>query len=511
MNIHSSPQINRQLTASVATISNHGSLELTKGSLIEATVQRVADSLAWLNVEGKIFVARLEIPLQAKQQITLEVADVTSSQIKLRLAEDTTGLQSQTTSPIVTHNLETQLMSWGLEADDINLSITKTLLTHNQTINPTDIETVRALWRGLSSSISLSATEGAETIAHLFARQLPINKEAVSLAHAYLNRVPNISPQFTELRSTLSQAYNQIKQLSHPSLSQLSHLLETTLNQAASWMISADAPPAENAARLANLVATMGTAPESELANHLLQIKNPSSSGGSEGGTSPTVIIESSAMVDSPSLTILTSGRTPAAPPVTNPLYQLATAITKTLDAVNDGSLDIDQAETQTLHRLVRQLDSVSNTLGAMQLSNLGHTPNLAAEPYYLFPIPLATPDGSHTAHLKIYRQPGHNTIDPDNLRLALLLDLPELGQMAINLSIHQSERYLNGQILSGREQTHHLASTELNQLHDQLAALGYRVGTLTTGLLEANDPLTITNDATQLTPISLTQINVRA
>lgn len=511
MNIHSSPQINRQLTASVATISNHGSIELTKGSLIEATVQRVADSLAWLNVEGEIFVARLEIPLQARQQITLEVADVTPTQIKLRLAEDTTGLPSQTTSPMVTHNLETQLISWGLEADDINSVIAKTLLTYNQTLNSSDIETVRALWRGLSPSLSLSAAEGAETIAYLFARQLPINKEAVTLVHAYLNQLTDISPQLAELHTTLNQAYTQIKPQTHPLLSQLSYLLENTLNQAASWMISADAPPAEIAARLANLVTTMGTSPESELANHLLKIKNPSSSGGSEGGTSPTVIIEASARGDSSPLTIPISGRVSTPPLVINPLHQLTETITKALEAINDGSLDIDQAETQTLRRLAHQLESVSNTLGAMQLSNSAHTPNLAVEPYYLFPIPLTTPNGSHTAHLKIYRQPGHDTVDPDNLRLALLLDLPELGQMAINLSIHRSERYLSGQILSGREQTHHLASTELNKLQDQLASLGYRVGALTAGLLEANAPLTITNDAAQLAPISLTQINVRA
>lgn len=511
MNIHSPPQINQQLTSPITIISNKESVPLTKGHLIEATVQRVADSLAWLNVEGKIFVARLEIPLQAKQQIILEVSDITSTQIKLRLVADTTQSPPQIASPVTAHNLETQLMSWGLETDDINSAIAKTLLAHNQTLNPSDIETVRTLWRGLSPSLSLSAAEGAKTIAYLFAKQLPINKEAVTLAHTYSNQLNDISSQFSELHTTLNQAYTQIKSHPNPLLGQLVHLLENTLNQAASWIIPADAPSTEIATRLANFVNTISTSPEAELANHISQMQKTSSRGGSEGGTSPTTIMEPSVTTAPSPLPSPISNRSSIALPVANPLHQLSVTITKALEAADAGLLDINQTETQTLHRLVHQLDSISNTLGAIQLSNLAQNPNIVAEQYYLFPIPLTTPDGPHTAHLKIYRQPDHNGIDADYLRLALLLDLPELGQIAINLTVHRTERYLTGQILSRREQTHHLASIELNTLQDQLAALGYRVGTMTTGLLAVNEPLTVTNNTTQIAPILLTQINVKA
>ncbi|MCB0195668.1 MAG: hypothetical protein KDJ65_27200 [Anaerolineae bacterium] len=518
MDIPSSPQVNQQTVAQVSFISkDHTSLQLTKGHVLEATVQRVADSLVWLNVGGEVFVARLEIPLQANQQIALEVADVTSTQIKLRLAGDTTGNQLQTTSPVFTHNLETQLMSWGLEADDVNLVITKTLLTHNQTLNPDDIETVRTLWRGLSPNLSLPATSGAETAAYLFARRLPVNNEAITLTHSYLNRLPDIVPQLTKLHTTLSQAYTKISSHTNPLLGQLGHLIESTLNQATGWIIPADAPPTEIAARLAKLIPSTGTSPEAELANHLSQIQKMSSGSVGEGGASPSIVIEptstavSSSLSLSLSLPIPASGSASTVLPVTNPLHQLAAAITKVLDAISTGSLNIDQPEIETLNRLARQVDSLSNTLGALQLSNLAQSPNLTTDPYYTFSIPLVTPNGSHTAQLKVYRQLGHSTIDPNNLRLALLLDLPELGQMAINLTIHQAERYLSGQILSGREQTHYLANTELSKLQDQLVALGYRVGGLTAGLLEIDSPLTTMNDTPQIDSILSTQLNVEA
>ncbi|MCB0209419.1 MAG: hypothetical protein KDJ52_08820 [Anaerolineae bacterium] len=511
MDISSSPQINYQSVGQISTLPNHGELQLVKGQFIEARIQRVADSLAWLNMGGKVFVARLEIPLQANQKIALEVTDVTSTQIKLRLAGYTNGNQSQTMSQIFPQNLENQLISWGLEADDINLVISKTLFSHNQTIDPTDVETVRALWRGLSPSLSLPSLEGAETTAYLFARQLPVNTEAVALAHVYLNRLPDIAPQLTELYTTLDQAYIQIKSHANPSLGQLAHLLENTLSQVASWILPTDASPMEIATRLANLIPAMSVSPEAELANHLSQIQKLSSGDGNEGKPSLTSLIETSSINASSSLPNFTSGPAPSMLPATNPLYQLATSINKTLEATNIDLLDIDQAETQSLHKLVRQLDSLSNTLGAFQLSHSAQSPNIAVESYYLFPIPLATPNGPRTAHLKVYRQPGRNMMDTNNLRLALLLDLPELGQMAINLTIHQAEHYLSGQILSKREQTHNLASTELDKLQEQLVALGYRVGGLTTGLLENDEYLANSNDAAQIDSILSTQINMEA
>jgi hypothetical protein len=149
--------------------------------------------------------------------------------------------------------------------------------------------------------------------------------------------------------------------------------------------------------------------------------------------------------------------------------------------------------------------------LGAIQLSNLANTTDPIGEQYYLFPIPLATSNGPHTAHLKIYRRPGQNSVDPENLRLALLLDLPELGEIAIDLAVF--ERHLSGKILSGQQQTHQLVAVELDELREGLKGLGYQVDSLTCDLLSAEEEpgFSANDDTLSRIDIPIPQINVRA
>jgi hypothetical protein len=135
--------------------------------------------------------------------------------------------------------------------------------------------------------------------------------------------------------------------------------------------------------------------------------------------------------------------------------------------------------------------------LGAIHLYSLADAlnPEAAQRAAYLFPIPIATPYGPRTAHLKVCRRPGSNRVDPENMRLSLLLDLPALGEMVINLNVF--EQNLSGQILSGRQQTHRLVELDLSRLRKGLSGLGYRIDSLTCDLLKAEHGAAPRLDAT--------------
>jgi hypothetical protein len=178
------------------------------------------------------------------------------------------------------------------------------------------------------------------------------------------------------------------------------------------------------------------------------------------------------------------------------PLARLALALDEALKQAR-----LDGPATQALRGLADQLELVSKDLGAVHLSNLANSPSQAVEPYYFFPIPVNTPAGPQTAQLKVYGQPGQRAINPGNVRLALLLDLPSLGEIAVELTILQ--RHLSGRILSGRVETHRLVETELPQLRESLSQLGYRIEILSGDLLD--------KPVSSVQPAKLTAIDVSA
>jgi hypothetical protein len=173
------------------------------------------------------------------------------------------------------------------------------------------------------------------------------------------------------------------------------------------------------------------------------------------------------------------------APDTLNPLQRLITAVRETVSQTS-----LDQHTTQLLHTLSNQLETIQRDLGAIQLANMSNAPQPAMEPYYMFPIPLQTPEGPVTAQLRVFRRNSQNQpLDPDNLRLALLLELPGLGDIAVKLSVFK--QHLSGQIFSGRHDTERLVATELEELHNRLTGLGYHVDSLTSDILTTNQQST--------------------
>jgi len=523
-------------------------VQLAKGQLLRATVQRVADEMALLNFGGKTLMVRTDAPLQAQQRVILQVSQVGPDQVSLQIVQQSPPpADAATTTALAPSGLESLLSSWDVTPDAVNQNIAKALFAQNQTVNPDAIEDVRSLWQQLPVLASLPQETGGkagnlEALVYLHTNQLPVTTESISLArHLLLNSLP-VAQNLTTLQTNLQTLQPQLQALAakmqpspttNPTLTNLLTTVTDTLSQLANWTITDKLPPDQIMARLAEVMTRLGTPPESELANQLLAASTPTApqpaAGGGERGPSP-VLPENAAAVaakTAPQPAAATPNADPAPtaaaptnhqpgavtapshslPETASPLQRLTVAINQALSQPG-----LDKQTTQALHSLSTQLEAVTKDLGAIHLANVSNAPSpaAAAEPYYMFPIPLQTSDGPRTAQLRVYHRANQQAIDPKNLRLALLLDLPELGEVAINLTVF--EKHLSGKFISEKSQTRQLIETDLKELSRSLRQLGYTVDSLTTELLPPEKPSIFTRpEPTERVEVPLMQIDITA
>jgi hypothetical protein len=71
----------------IETLAAHhpAPLEFVEGQLIKATVQHVINSLVWLTWGGQTVIARTAVPLQAQQDVSLEVINADPERVTFRL------------------------------------------------------------------------------------------------------------------------------------------------------------------------------------------------------------------------------------------------------------------------------------------------------------------------------------------------------------------------------------------------------------------------------------------
>ncbi|MFN8455285.1 MAG: flagellar hook-length control protein FliK [Anaerolineae bacterium] len=443
----------------------------TAGQMIEATVQQVINSVVWLKAEGQMFQARTETPLQVGQQVQLKVAEIGPGRVNLQLQAAPPSL-----SPLQrggSEGVETLLASWSLATDPVNLDIAHALLTHTQTLQPEDIQEIRAQWQALSSlpqpltpNIE-AAPQQVEALTFLHTHQLPVSRESLTLAQNWLKGLPHLTEQLTALQTHLDEVVGQLHRTAgdNPALEQLQDTLLAVRTVLNNWSISPEYSREQIIRSLNQFISQVGTPAEAELATTLLN-----------GATLSPLPVETSK-----GEVLRTLKAEAEATPSTNPLHRLTLTLSETLTS----QANLDKPTAAVLHRLADQLNRFSDDLGALHLANLSTPDNRLVEPYYFFPIPVSTPDGPATAQLKVYQQPGQREVDPKNMRLALLLDLPSLGEIAIDLTIF--ERHLTGRILSGRDETHTLVEREVGELQQSLSSLGYQVDALSCDVLTLN------------------------
>jgi hypothetical protein len=473
-------------------------VELATGQVIQATVQRVAQDHVWLNLGGLILMARSEVPLQEQQRISLKVVEADQGQITLRLVSRSVGPGSaagagsagQHAPVSLSASLEAMLTAWGLESDAVNLAIAEALLTYGQTVSPEDVLAVRSQWQALPSH----QAGDVDALAYLRANRLPVSRESLELAQHWLNGSLPLAERLDALRQAMNAALAELRPMAgqQPALDQLIDTLTSATARLADWPINDQQSAAELAARLASLITELGTPPEAELTRRLpvlVQADRQAADASQEGKAAAQSTQGGAAVGDKCAAGLPESAAAPRASPTgasqqtlaehPNLLRQVETALA---DALAHPRLD--PAATHVLQRLEDQLSLVTRDLSAAQLANLSDVANPAAEPFYVFCIPMHTSQGARTAYLKVYHQPGHQSLDPDNLRLALLLDMPALGEIAVSLTAF--EGHLSGQFLCARSDTHQDVAAGIDELRERLKSMGYRVDQLGSDLLPA-------------------------
>lgn len=470
-------------------------IALAKGQLVQATVQRVAGEQVLLNLGGLVVAARSEVPLQAQQRVLLEVVAADQAQVSLRLigrADGAAVASEAQAAPIKgqTDGLQTLLVSWGLEGDEVDQAIARSLLAYGQTVSPEDVMNVRGQWQALPNH----QLGDLATLSYLHVNRLPVSRESLALAQHWLNGSPALTERLSDVQQALEQALVRLRGMaeSHPTLAGLRDMLQRASEQLAGLRLSGDMSAPELATRLANLLRELGTPPEAELARRLTALPRPVALSTDDASSAEASGVQRLAVSARPMPT--RAEASPNEPALARPeiglergeaersglLRQLGRMLG---EALADPKLDASLA--QPLQRLNEQLAWLAKDLGATQLANLATTANPSVPDCYLFAVPMDTNQGPRTAYLKIYRQPEERELDPNNLRVALLLDMPELGEMAINLVLF--ERRLSGQFLCARPETPAIIDVELDELREQLKALGLRVDRLSSEVLTSN------------------------
>ncbi len=485
-------------------------MPVSEGQLIRATVQQVTDQAVLLNIAGQLISAKTDVPLKPHQQVLLNVQQAGPDQITLQIVSDSARPPSAAANAPAAapsfespaQNVQQMLVSWGLPADSVNMQLAEALLTHAHTLNPQDLQSARQAWLQLPNPTPADLN----AVAFLQAHRLPLSPESVSLAKAWLNGLPPIANRLTAVQQTLTAVLNQIQPAAqgNSALNQLTTVLQSTLEQIAQWHITPDTPPTEIAARLESLVVNLNTPPEASLAKQPAVVITAKATAAIAGQPPLAADDGSNQNITAPKTTAppaATAGKTSAAPgqsaaqpapttaptaavtlpasaPLDNPLHQLAHIVSNAL-----ANADLPPAQATALHQLSQQLHNLAQDLGAVQLSNLANTLATETGQYYLFPVPLHHPDGTQTtAQLKIFRQPGRKSVNPENTRIALLLDLPSLGEIAIDLTVFK--RQISGRVLTGQTETNALVAANLDELRTRLSTLGYQVETLSTAML---------------------------
>ena len=394
------------------------------------------------------------------------------------------------------------MTEWGLAVDATNIALARALLAQQGSVNRIEVQTLRSLWNRLSNSTAHSPVQSdattappdraaAKALATLYANQLPITPTTMELAHEWVNGPPQLAHSLAELENALTDAIRQLRSPGQHSLAAQDLLaeLEQAVQRTALWSVPLDSSATIVARRLPASLAAAGIPQDTMLSEYtdlagLLQ--------RAERGEGPLASADVQALLQA-------VGEAES----DNPgrwLQHLASKVHSFL-----SQLDADSRLTPSLLRLQGQIDRVATDLASIQLINTGHSATMAADVAYMFPLPMTTPDGPSTAYIKVYRRNGHSEIDPQNVRLALIFDLPELGEMTFNLSI--VEQRLNGQILTLRDRTHHLVLEQLSELRDNLDQLGYQVEGLTCGRLVTSPG----NDETVSQNTSSHLINLKA
>jgi len=144
--------------------------------------------------------------------------------------------------------------------------------------------------------------------------------------------------------------------------------------------------------------------------------------------------------------------------------------------ALEKGNLDSEVATR--LRSLLATVQETTRHIEFRQLSNAGDTATTTLPAYLQFFLPLQGAGPNEYVELRVYyRQGKGKQIDPDDVRLAFLLEMQAIGTVVVKLDIFR--QHVRAAIETAHAEVEQLFRAMAPQLRSRLHTLGYVVDAL--------------------------------
>jgi hypothetical protein len=526
LNVATSPLLTEQVVAPVHRVGLEP-IHLALHQRLMATVEDVVESKVVLNLgNGQRLLATTRIPLAAGDRITLEVQRLDPRQITFRLAPAAPTPAETTPSP-ASEWVPDLLASLGIADDELNRAIALELIQQGLTVEPDLVSEVRSAWVSVAPVLTSDSAAGDEQIAgtqapeagqqspawgtgpagtadgtaptwmgslpqivQLVSHHLPVNVETIALAATWSDTVPPWGEHITALLSALVQALT-VESEAHPHMTTMRPLLTQLLVRVAAWSVQGDRSTAAIAEQVQHVLQQLGTSVERQLLSEAFQLppaatEETASSSSWVGNMPPSLAAMALKIVERSGIAL--TRETLLQPGITKfdqiLLYQVGDIAKQLAD-----SPELTRYQRDAWQRVNRQIEQVLHDLRGGHLFNLREPSDNAANQYYAFPLPLASPEGPRSGQVQVFWRDDTGSgkgvsrrVDPEDVRLLFRLDLHALGPLELDLVILQKR--VRAHIRSDSEDVRLLARQHADELREALRRLDYSVEQCRTSVL---------------------------
>ncbi len=532
MNISTVFPLNQQLFV-VPRQAGTAALRLALHQTLRATVLDIANGRALLDLgSGQKLWASTNLNLPLGAQVELRVQGITPQQVALQLVSPEGASADAVTRPDAQWVGEL-LTTLSIADDGVNRAIALELIQQGMTVEPDLVSRVRTALEGLARSLPDAgdaggpaavvegsspnvAVEGQQSagnpaageavlspalhemvpaVVRLAVLRLPITSQTVALASTWTEDVPPWDKQTAALLSALADTL-AVEPEGNGQTPSARPLLTQVMARVAAWPLQGDQPLADIADQVRHVLEELGTSVE----HHLLESESLLPAG-EQASPLPTTQAQ-----PSESTTIATAlPPQESAPKLTDGAVNLATQSSagKPAVVVRDQILlyqlrelatrVADDAETSPVQReawqqLTERVESVLQHVQGEHLFNVRQPAAHVSEPFYIFPLPLAAPDGLQAGQVRIYWQAGGDgdnkptRVDPKDVRLLFRLNVSGLGPVEIDLVVWQNR--VRAHFRSDSEPVRALSRQHAGDLRLGLGRLGFSVEQLQTSVL---------------------------
>lgn len=451
-------------------------VKFTEGQVVSGKILSVTEKGAIISLAGNKILAQTNVSLQEGSSIKAQIEVASDDKIVLRILEQKTGSHF-TFQSLEDGDIENVLLKLGVAGEPRSLTAAKALLSAALAVNTENIDKILAAMQKLN----IETLPDAKALAFLIGRNIPLNKTTLEFTAALLSgaKIGELIGDAATKLSAISQMepfkalISQLNSFSAALNFESAPAVESSLRSAVKNIsfsppmlasLKAALTPEESASLVKSLAGDAQQFIQSIDRFALKQIGLSSKVVQQAGGLLTTILSESPASGQSVSklLDILPEIIAKAAKYNPNLADKLSSVLFKLSlfsrvmntdnninfrPALNDNIANAQDVlksvflgENKTINLVGESIGKISTNLTAQQM--VSNTVDLAPAPQNIMymQIPFKLDDNYRTLEIAIRGDETQaKTIDPDNTSVNLFLTMPNLGDIAVNVNIHDS------------------------------------------------------------------------